>query len=149
MKVQALGHVVLKVRNKQRAEKFYSEVLGIPIVARLEPTDELPMSMTFFSLGNHHDLAVQEVGEDAPDAPDQATGLAHVAFNIGNSTDILREAKAHLERHGVKTVPIDHEVTHSLYFRDPDGNPLEVYVDVSEAWKREPQRIAQGKPLAL
>src|SRR5262249_48047329 len=47
MKIQELGHAVIKVRNRQRAEEFYGEVLGMPIVAR---RDEPPL--TFFSLGN-------------------------------------------------------------------------------------------------
>jgi catechol-2,3-dioxygenase len=46
-------------------------------------------------------------------------------------------------------LPIDHEVTQSLYFSDPDGNTVEVYVDASDVWKQEPQRVAQGEPLEL
>ena len=50
---------------------------------------------------------------------------------------------------GVAVVPIDHGVTRSLYFRDPDGNQLEVYVDVSDAWKKDPALLARNRPLAL
>ena len=32
---------------------------------------------------------------------------------------------------------------------DPDGNGVEVYVDASDAWRREPQRVAQVVPLEL
>jgi catechol 2,3-dioxygenase-like lactoylglutathione lyase family enzyme len=35
MNIQSLGHVVIKVRNQQRAEAFYNGLLGIPIAARL------------------------------------------------------------------------------------------------------------------
>jgi catechol 2,3-dioxygenase-like lactoylglutathione lyase family enzyme len=55
MKVQSLGHVVLKVTDLQRSEDFYSGVLGLPVCARF---DEQGMNMTFFTLGNHHDLAI-------------------------------------------------------------------------------------------
>ena len=100
MHVQSLGHAVLKVRNLERAEAFYNGVLGIPIAAR-HPSGQ----MTFFTLGNHHDLALLAVGDDAPSAPADAPGLYHVAFKIGDSPDALREAKADLERrsgpHGV------------------------------------------------
>ena len=37
----------------------------------------------------------------------------------------------------------------SLYFEDPDGNGIEVYVDTSDIWRREPQRVAQLMPLEL
>ena len=144
MKIHALGHVVLKVRDQKRAEEFYHGLLGIPICARLEES-----SMTFFSLGDHHDFAIIAMGEDADTPAVNATGLAHVAFKIGHSLDELREAKSILDGAGVKALPIDHEITQSLYFADPDGNAVELYVDTSDAWKREPQRVAGAKPLEL
>jgi catechol 2,3-dioxygenase len=145
MKVQALGHAVLKVRNQQTAEQFYGDVLGLPIVARHET-----MPMTFFSLGNHHDFAVLAVGDDAPAAPQNAPGLFHVAFKIGDTIDELREAKERLEAAGVQVDRvIDHTVSQSLYLRDPDGNGIELYIDGSDVWKDDPQQVAQGVPLTI
>ncbi len=37
MKIESLGHVVIKVRDQARSEKFYNGILGLPIVARLTP----------------------------------------------------------------------------------------------------------------
>jgi len=146
MKIKALGHVVLRVTDCARAEAFYNGVLGLPVCARL---DQGGMKMTFFSLGNHHDFAVMQVsGEGSTTAP-SAVGLHHVAFKVGDSLDELREAKVKLEAAGLKLNPVDHEVTKSLYFEDPDGNGVEVYVDASDAWRREPQRVAQLAPLEL
>ncbi len=145
MKIQHLGHVVLKVTDLERSEHFYNGILGLPICARF---DEQGMKMTFFSLGDHHDLAILKVsGEDA--SGEQAPGLHHVAFCIGKSLDDLIEAKAHLEGAGIHPDPVDHEVTQSLYFDDPDGNNVELYVDVSDVWRKEPQRVAQIAPLAI
>ena len=107
------------------------------------------MKMTFFTLGNHHDLAVMQVSGEGSATAESAVGLHHVAFKIGTNLDELRDAKAHLDAAGIKTTPIDHEVTKSLYFADPDGNGVEVYVDASDAWKTDPQRVAQIAPLAL
>jgi catechol 2,3-dioxygenase len=144
MKIQSLGHVVLKVRNRQRAEEFYNGLLGLPIVAREEP-----LQMTFFSLGDHHDFAIAATGDDAPAADERSPGLAHVAFCIGDNLDQLREAKKHLEANGLELRAVDHEVSRSLYFHDPDGNQVEVYVDGLDTWKQDPTRVAQGAPLAL
>lgn len=144
MKVQSLGHVVIKVRDQQRAEAFYNGLLGIPIAARYPE-----MSATFFTLGNHHDFAVVAVGHDAEDSPEKSPGLLHVAFKIGDSMDELREAKAKFEAAGLKVVAHDHAVSKSLYIDDPDGNCIEIYVDSSDAWKQNPQLVAHSEPLEL
>ena len=146
MKIRALGHVVLRVSDRDRAERFYGGVLGLPICARY---DEGGMKMAFFSLGNHHDFALMQVSGEGSSRSESAVGLHHVAFNIGTTLDELRAARAKLDAAGVATTPIDHEVSKSLYFADPDGNGVEVYVDVSDVWRRDPGRVAQVKPLEL
>jgi catechol 2,3-dioxygenase len=146
MKIKSLGHVVLRVSDLERAEQFYGGLLGLPLCARL---NEAPFKMAFFTLGNHHDFAVMEVSGEGSSDSATAVGLHHVAFNIGNTLDELREAKAKLDAAGVATHPVDHEVTKSLYFSDPDGNGVELYVDASDAWRKEPQRVAQVRSLEL
>ncbi len=146
MKVSQLGHVVLRVTDLERAERFYNGVLGLRIVTRF---DQDGLKMTFFTLGNHHDFAVMEVTGEGSSAAESAVGLHHVAFKIGDRLDELREAKAYLEGAGVAVNPVDHEVTKSLYFADPDGNGVEVYIDASDVWKRQPERVAQLHPLEL
>jgi catechol 2,3-dioxygenase len=144
MKIRALGHVVLQVRDRERSESFYNGLLGLPIAARYESL------MTFFTLGNHHDFAVVEVGKDAPDAPPTSPGLAHVAFKVGDSMDELRAVKQELEAAGATIDSVmDHTVSQSLYLRDPDGNTVELYIDTSDVWKTDPQAVAAIKPLTL
>ena len=145
MKVEKLGHVVLKVRDRERAEGFYEGVLGLPVAARM---DHPPM--TFFTLGNHHDFAIVEVGPDGPDAAPNSPGLFHAAFKVGESIKELREAKADLEAAGVTILGIsDHTVSQSIYLADPDGNAIEVYVDTSDVWRINPQAVATIAPLTL
>ncbi len=146
MKIQSLGHVVLRVTDSARAEAFYGGLLGLPVCARY---DDNGMKMTFFSLGNHHDFAVMEVSGEGSTSAETAVGLHHVAFKIGDSLAQLSEAKAKLEAAGITPDPIDHEVTKSLYFADPDGNGVELYVDASDIWRREPERVAQLSPLEI
>jgi catechol 2,3-dioxygenase len=143
--IQHLGHVVLKVRNLARAERFYHDVLGLPIATR---SPEL--SMVFFTLGDHHDFAVMQVGDAAPAADPAAPGLFHVAFNIGDTLDELRAMKARLEALGITLDRIeDHTVSQSLYLSDPDGNGIELYVDTSDSWKHDRSLVATVKPLAI
>ena len=146
MKIQSLGHVVLKVTDLARAEACYTGLLGLPVCARF---DEDGMRMTFFTLGDHHDFAIAEVPADETPPRESQPGLHHVAFRIGDSLDQLREAKAMVEAAGVVPTPIDHEVTKSLYIADPDGNGVELYIDASDSWRADPQRVAQVAPLVL
>jgi catechol 2,3-dioxygenase len=146
MQVERLGHAVLKVRDVDQAEGFYHGVLGLPIAARMQEG----LAMTFFTLGNHHDFAVLGVGPDAPDAVAESPGLFHVAFKVGDSLDDLRAVKKDLEAAGVPIEMIaDHTVSQSIYVRDPDGNGVELYVDVSDVWKTDPQTVATIAPLDL
>lgn len=142
--MQQLGHVVLKVRNRKTTERFYRDVLGLPVVASLDTPP-----MTFFTLGNHHDFAIVEVGDGPPAAAD-SPGLYHVAFRIGESTEDLRTAKETLDRAGAPILgTADHTVAHSLYTSDPDGNTIELYADVSDIWRTDPRAVATIRPLEL
>lgn len=96
MKVRSRGHVVIKVRDQQRAEAFYKGLPGIPIAARFPRS-----SATFFTLGNHHDFAVVAIDDDAEEPPAKSAGLFHVAFKIGDSTDELRKARVELDAAGL------------------------------------------------
>ena len=144
MEIKSLGHVVVRVSNLERSEAFYRDVLGLPVQAHL---DRGGMKMAFFSLGDHHDFAIMESAK-LGDA--RNSGLDHVAFRIGTSLEELVEAKRHLEANGLSPRPIDHEVTKSLYISDPDGNGIELYVDISDVWRQEPDAIVRTlEPLEI
>ena len=70
-------------------------------------------------------------------------GLYHLGLKIGETDDELRAALAELEAEGVTVVGAsDHTVTHSLYIQDPDGNELELYIDVQpELWRDDPAAV--------
>jgi catechol-2,3-dioxygenase len=79
-------------------------------------------------------------------------GLYHLGFKIGTADDELRAAIRELQAAGVKMVGAsDHTVTHSIYIQDPDGNELELYIDVQpEVWRDEPTAVmAPVKPLRI
>lgn len=148
IKVRNVGHVVLKVRDIERSARFYRDVLGLKEVAR----GTFGRPMAFFSTGdNHHDVAVLEVGADAPAPAAEATGLYHVALRIGTSLDELRAARAHLEARGITNIRVrDHVVSQSIYLNDPDGNNIELYVDADPAtWRDKPETVANSRPLEL
>ena len=144
MQIKSLGHVVVRVRDLARSEAFYRDTLGMPVCAHYNQDG---LNMAFFSLGNHHDFAIMEhpdLGEET------ASGLDHVAFKIGETMEDLVDAKQRMDELGIETDPIDHDVTKSLYISDPDGNGIELYIDYSDGWKTNPNRLVDTlKPLAL
>ena len=145
MQIQQLGHVVLQVGDLERSERFYTEVLGLAVAARMDEP-----ATTFFTLGNHHDFAISAIGPDAAAPSPKSPGLAHVAFKVGDCTDDLRRVKAGLDARGTEIVFMaDHAVSQSIYVTDPDGNWIELYVDVSDVWRSDPQAVATVAPLSL
>jgi catechol 2,3-dioxygenase len=136
VKPDRIGHVVIKVRDIERSKKFYTEVLG------LQQMMELPQLKAAFFASNgrdHHELACFEVGADAAAAQPRQIGLAHIAFRLRDE-DHLRAAYKEFKEKNVPIVfTVDHGITKSIYFRDPDGNQLEVYCDNS------PEYIAKMK----
>ena len=143
MTVRELGHLVLYVRDVQRSAAFYRDVLGWRQVMP-EPGQD-PVGAAAFSSGRtHHELLLIEVGADATPIPGgRRVGLYHFGLKVGDSDDDLRTALAAVEEAGATIVGAsDHTVTHSLYILDPDGNEIELYIDVQpEAWRKDPQLV--------
>ncbi len=159
MEIKDLGHVVLYVRNVERSAAFYRDVLGFRQIAP-DPSGEGDLGLRFsaaaFSSASgrtHHELLLIEVGEDAQPQPrGRRVGLYHIGLKVGDTDDELRAALARLHEADVTVVGAsDHTVSHSLYVLDPDGNELELYVDVPEAdWHSDPSLVVSAvKPLRL
>jgi catechol 2,3-dioxygenase len=139
MKIHELGHVVLYVRDIERSRKFYRDVLGFN---ELHAIDH---AMAVYSSGRtHHELLLIQVGSDATPIPEgRRVGMYHIGLKVGNTDDELRDALATVRDAGVKVVgSSDHTVTHSLYIEDPDGNEIELYIDVQpERWRDDPTAV--------
>lgn len=118
-----IGHVHLKIRNLKKSVDFYQKYLG------MEVTEQLAGSFAFLSAGDmHHELALQEVGEHAVAPHRNQVGLYHVAFEVPDR-EALSEIYKKLTKAGIAAYPTDHRISWALYFSDPDGNGIEVYLD--------------------
>jgi catechol 2,3-dioxygenase len=153
MEIKELGHIVLYVHNIERSAAFYGEVLGWKQLKPAQGGGALGrMPVALFSSGRtHHELLLIEVGEDALPLPrGRHVGLYHFGLKVGDSDDELRAALRRCQEVGVDVVGTsDHTVTHSLYIKDPDGNEIELYIDVpGVSWDLE-HVMAPIKALAL
>jgi catechol-2,3-dioxygenase len=154
MEVKELGHVVLYVRDLERSVHFYGDVHGWREIDMSTLPFRVPVAAFASPSGRtHHELLLIEVGAEATAIPPgPRVGMYHFGLKVGDSDDDLREALAHLNEAGVPLRGAsDHTVTHSLYVADPDGNEVELYVDVpSVDWKSDPSLIlAPVRPLSL
>jgi catechol-2,3-dioxygenase len=152
MTVRELGHLVLYVRDVGRSAAFYRDVLGWRQILPEEGED--PVGAAALSSGRtHHELLLIEVGAAAtPIPPGRRVGMYHFGLNVGETDDDLRAALKEVQAAGATVVGMsDHTVTHSLYILDPDGNEIELYVDVPGIdWKSHPELIAAAvRPLQL
>jgi len=151
MEVKELGHLVLYVRDLERSRRFYGDILGWRELRGDVPVTS-PTAM-FSSGRTHHELLLIEVGPDATPIPaGRRVGMYHFGLKVGTTDDELRHVLEHLTQAGVKVVgATDHTVTHSLYIEDPDGNEIELYIDVQpELWRDDPAVVfAPMKPLRL
>jgi catechol 2,3-dioxygenase len=150
MPVKELGHLVLYVADLERSAAFYGDVLGWE--SAFPTTLGIPAA-AFTSGRTHHELLLIEVGEDAaPIVRGRRLGLYHFGLKVGDTDDELREMYARLVTAGVTIVGTsDHTVTHSVYILDPDGNEIELYIDVAGVdWRSDPSLImAPIRPLVL
>ena len=148
MEVKELGHLVLYVRDLERSRTFYRDIIGwLEIGGSGE-------GVAMFSAGRtHHELLLIEVGASAQAIPEgRRVGLYHFGLKIGETDNELREAVERLQQARVQiSGSADHGVTHSIYLLDPDGNELEIYIDVQpELWHDNPEAVlAPTKPLRL
>ena len=123
------AHFVLRVRNLEDSIAWYQTVLGMEIVHRAPKL----VFMTYDD--EHHRLALAETPVEAERVPG-APGLDHVAYTLDSLGDLLGTYRR-LEAVGILPAwPINHGLTTSLYYQDPDGNRVEFQVEHWEEKER-------------
>jgi catechol 2,3-dioxygenase-like lactoylglutathione lyase family enzyme len=121
MQIEGIDHIALAVRDVEEAAKWYADVLGFE--QRYEGMwDGIP---TFIGKGNTAiALFPARGGDSKPAARTGEIRMLHLAFRA-NRENFL-DAQQELRKRGIKFEFQDHEISHSIYFRDPDGHHLEI-----------------------
>jgi catechol 2,3-dioxygenase len=135
-----LGHVHIKVQDLDQSIRFYSDLFNLEVTER--------MGKFAFLTGNHmhHQLALQAMGENADAPAAGTTGLFHTAFEVEDKHSFAQKYQQLLEM-DIRPNPVDHLISWSLYFDDPDGNGLEIYVDIRET--DEGKKTWEGRNMPL
>jgi catechol 2,3-dioxygenase len=135
-----LGHVNIFVRNVERSRQWYADVLG------LHTYGHRPGRAAFLAADTEqsHEIALVEVGEEAPGPQKGQVGLNHMAWMMPSLED-LKDAYQTLKDKGVPIERVtDHGISIGVYFRDPDGNGLEVSYELPRSqWPRQERLFAE------
>ena len=133
-KPRELGHINIYVRNAERSRQWYEDLLGLHTYGMRAGRAAFMTA----DMGNSHEIALVEVGEDAPGPQKGQVGLNHMAWYM-ESLDDLKELYYRIkERHiDIESVS-DHGHAVGIYIRDPDGNGIEVSYEMPrEEWGHE------------
>ena len=135
IRLKRIGHVNLRVSDRERSKAFYIGILGLKLQ---EEDPDHPHGGTHLSIPDGTDLHTLDLGQhpqpQAAQRPQRdQVGLNHVAFRV-DSYDDLKEAYCTLLENGVQVTRVtDHTSQRSVYFTDPDGNGLEIYYELPNA----------------
>ena len=123
-----IGHVHLKVADLDRAVRFYRDLMGFDLVARLGD------DAAFLSAGGYHHHIGLNTWESAGGSPPPrgTTGLYHFAVNYPTRRDLAVALKRLLAGGWGIYGASDHGTHEAIYLHDPDHNGIEL------AWDREP-----------
>jgi catechol 2,3-dioxygenase len=121
-----LSHMGIFVTDMDRMIRFYTEVLGLIVTDRGQGIS-FKNDLVFLSSDpeKHHELVL------ASGRPQEATfsTVMQASFAVGTLDD-LRAVKAKAEANGATGLrALDHGNAWSIYFKDPEGNTVEVYLD--------------------
>lgn len=137
-----IGHVNLVVSSMENSMRFYNTVVGLEEAYRV-----VAINGGFLSNGNtHHDIGM--IGSSGPAGRGRKPGLNHLAFELETEVDLVKGYDQAV-KDGMKFQrTLDHDIAHSAYAEDPDGNSCELYADVIRDWRNaRTGNVTKPKPV--
>ena len=137
-----LGHLVIRVRDLERSEDFYTRIVGLTVTAKFDGHAVFMSANTELS----HELLIVSAEDDAPEPESHRGALVHAAWQMASFED-LKALHRRLADNDVPIVGIgDHGLSLGVYFRDPDGNELETYYELPKSeWQQGGRHIFDSK----
>jgi catechol 2,3-dioxygenase-like lactoylglutathione lyase family enzyme len=142
MELEGIDHVAMSVRDVDRSAQWYIDVLGferryegmwegIPIFIGKGTT-----SIALFPIRSNEEESIRQRTDSpwrtslaAVASAEAAPGrgevkMLHLALRANQTS--FRAAQEELKQRGIQFEFQDHEISHSIYFSDPDGHQLEI-----------------------
>jgi catechol 2,3-dioxygenase-like lactoylglutathione lyase family enzyme len=123
--IRAIDYTVIFVRDMAAMRRFYEDILGFHVQRQLSP------GWIEYRVGGNT-LTLARPSRTAADTPiPKGSASLQLAFRV--SAPEVDQCAEELMRQGVDLLspPTDQDFGHrTLFFRDPDGNLLEVYAEI-------------------
>ncbi len=127
MKLDGIHHIALNVKDLDRAERFYTDVLGFKVTHRFTKG----LNHLMLDTGNSAIALFEAPDLEVKDAMDllSKTGYLHLAFKVHR--DQFPAVVDELKKNNVTidNGPVKRGDGESIYFNDPDHNHLEIHCD--------------------
>lgn len=134
-----ISHVLYRTRQIDTMIRWYETVLQ----AKVHYRNELLAFLSFDD--EHHRIALAQ-SDTAVERPAQAIGFEHVCFGFLDFGGLVQTYERLKQEGIVPERPVNHGMTTSLYYRDPDGNRVELTVD-NFPTKAEGVAVISGKDM--
>jgi glyoxylase I family protein len=138
-----LNHAAFISGDTSKTVAFYSGLLGMELVAAVlddaipSTGEPIPYFHSFFRMGDGSTVAFFEAPELPPPAEESHPAyrtFKHFAMEVA-SPAVVDQWAAWLRANDVDVLgPVDHKIIYSIYFRDPDGNRLEITTPTDATW---------------
>ena len=132
-----LAHVGIYATDTETLIRFYEEVVGLTVTDRgISSSTKVPIIFMSSNPTQHHQFVIVQGRDKAA-----ASTINQLSFKVDELKD-LREVAAKATAKGVKLRQVSHGNAWSVYFPDPEGNQIEIYLDT-------PWHVAQphGDPI--
>lgn len=123
---RGIHHVAFICRDVEETIRFHQEFLGFPLVEIVENRDYRGSTHFFFDIGHGNLLGFFDFpGHEHPAFSETLGGVQHLALSVGDEQ--FAAARKALDEAGIEYLGPDRGVEESLYLRDPNGVPIELY----------------------
>lgn len=132
-----VSHVKINVQDLNRSLPFYQQVVGFEL---LERTD----NRAVLTADGKTSILSLEQPEGVTPKKGRTTGLYYFAILLPKRSD-LADFVFHCVENNIRLGSSDHLVSEALYFNDPDGNGIEVYIDTDpNTWTWQNGQVAMA-----
>ena len=126
MQLLGIHHIAIICSNYEISKKFYTETLGLKIIQEHYRAERNSYKLDL-ALNDHYVIELFSFpNPPARTSRPEACGLRHLAFEVSNLDETIRELNA--KRVNTEPIRID-EFTGKrfTFFADPDDLPIELY----------------------